>query len=273
MKVTRSYSAKAWFDKQSITFIFVSLLILYLFPSKYLLNINLVSGYVEWFMNVFRVFYVVATRSNDYESYAIYFASFSVLLPIYSYIYYKKPISINFDVINKNKIYYFLVLTIFVPFIVVGIIISLTHWDEGYTFVFIAKIISISSNSKIGLIFIFGGICMALCYFVAGYITWMKHITIWLADTEGCKKVCSIVTSFIALLLIVAYIWVFIKNYNSIILMLMESIAGESTGRVYSILIISGIIVMTALFNTACIVFLKHGIRSMKPKGSDSIDN
>ena len=156
-------------------------------------------------------------------------------------------------------------LTIFVPFIVVGIIISLTHWDEDYTFVFIARIISISSNSKIGLIFIFGGVCMALCYFVAGYITWMKHITIWLADTEGCKKVCSIVTSFIALLLIVAYIWVFIQNYNSIILMLMESlIADDSIKRIYSILIISGITVITAFFNTACIVFLKHGIRSMK---------
>ena len=152
-------------------------------------------------------------------------------------------------------------LTLFIPFIIVGIIISLTHWDEDYTFIFIAKIISISSNSKIGLIFIFGGICLALAYFVAGYVTWVRYAMFSLLKTEDCSIKCSIISMSVSLLFIGLYFVVCIGIYSSTILMLIENLDGISSGeKLFIVFIVTVFLISTTLFIIACGVCWKHGI-------------
>jgi len=261
MKITRSYSTKKWIDKQALTFILVSLLILYLLPTNYLVNISFISDYVSWVMNTFRLLDVVATRSDDYASYAVYFVSLPVLIIVYAVIYYKKPIKLKIDIINNNKIYYFFILTFFVPFIVVGIIVSLTYWEEDFTFILVETMVLISSSNKVGLILIFGGICIALSYLLAGYMTWSKYVLRQLSDVDGCGKTCSIIYSSISLLVIVAYVVSLISLYNDLASILIDSLAGDSSaGRMIIIFILSGFIIITTFFITACFVIWEHGV-------------
>lgn len=163
-------------DKPAYIVFSVSAILLYVIPPVFgdglLLMLN---RYVDWIMHIFPLFSVISEASVNSNDYKIFFSFVLFLIPACVYIYYMKPLEINYAKLNKNKTLSIFMLTIFLPFLLIVFTLAVLNVDHVPKTIIAYKIVSLMSASKVGLIIIFGSIVVFYSLAIAIIITWFVN--------------------------------------------------------------------------------------------------
>ena len=155
----------------------VSVILLYIIPFVFGDTMFIFfKNYIEWFMDSFKYFSVISEMSPYKNDYKLFFSFILYCIPFCAYIHFAKPFEFNELKIMENKIKFFFVYSIFLPFFIVGGALAFLNIDHVPTTIAMNKMTLAMSESKLFLIVFFSSVVVFYSFSIAMMVSWYMNI-------------------------------------------------------------------------------------------------